>query len=254
MTVRCVMRNMSPCAAAVSEDQTIQTVTLNLYRFGTIRARLWAFAQMGLARPAMARVEDLQFWKLLGSGTGEGFTPIPNTGVYAILCAWAPGTDVAKALRAPVFQRYAAHAEEVCILSLSPVSARGQWSGTTPFEATTDSQTDGPLAALTRASVKPANLLRFWRRVPDISARIGQNDDVRLKIGIGEVPFMHQVTFSIWPDAQSMARFARQSGPHAAAIRAVRDGNWFAEELYARFRVTGADGLWQGRPVSEVLQ
>ncbi|MEM1372618.1 MAG: spheroidene monooxygenase, partial [Pseudomonadota bacterium] len=51
-------------------------------------ARIWAFAMMGLARPAMARVEDIGFWKLCGSGTGEGFTPVPNTSVYAILASW----------------------------------------------------------------------------------------------------------------------------------------------------------------------
>ena len=47
--------------------------------------------------------------------------------------------------------------------------------------------------------------------------------------------------------------FAR-SGPHADAIRAVREGDWFAEELYARFRVTGAEGRWAGQaPLSEAL-
>ena len=43
-----------------------------------------------------------------------------------------------------------------------------------------------------------------------------------------------------------MAEFARKDGPHAKAIRAVRDGDWFAEELYARFTVTRIDGTWQG--------
>jgi len=209
---------------------------------------------MGLARRHMANVPGLVFWKLLGSGTGEGFTPVPNTGVYAILSAWADGIEPAPSTEAAVFKKYSARADEVCTLSLSPLSARGQWSGEAPFRPDTDTHPHGPLAALTRATVKPRNILKFWKRVPDISRRIGENEDVRLKIGIGEVPFLHQVTFSIWPDAESMARFARKGGPHAEAIRAVRDEDWFAEELYARFRVTGATGHWQGRPVAEVLQ
>ncbi|WP_311199757.1 spheroidene monooxygenase [Jannaschia sp. M317] len=228
-------------------------MTLTLYRFGPWRGRLWAFAQMGLARAAMARVPGLTFWKLLGSGTGEGFTPVPNTGVYAILCAWTDAAAERIGTQADVFRRYAGHAIEHCTLRLSPTSARGLWSGQAPFDATAVDCT-GPLAALTRATVRPRNLLRFWRRVPDISARIGTNPDVQLKIGVGEVPFLHQVTFSIWPDAETMARFARTSGPHAEAIRAVRAGDWFAEELYARFAVTGAEGRWQGRPMSEVLR
>lgn len=227
-------------------------MTLTLYRFGPIRDRIWAFAQMGIARLAMSRLAGCTFWKLLGSGSGEGFTPVPNTAVYAILCVW-PDAEAARAgLGARIFQRYAARAAETCHLSLTPTSARGEWSGRAPFTATT-STGNGPLAALTRASVRPAKMLRFWRQVPDISARIGDNPDVRLKIGVGEVPLLHQVTFSIWPDADAMARFARTSGPHAAAIKAVRDGDWFAEELYARFHVTDASGTWQGRPITEVL-
>ena len=123
-------------------------------------------------------------------------------------------------------------------------SARGVWSGQ-PFAAT-GKPISGPLAALTRATVKPSVAMKFWRRVPDISRMIGADRNVAFKIGIGEVPLLHQVTFSIWPDTETMAQFARENGPHAAAIRAVRDGNWFAEELYARFAILGEMGSWEG--------
>ena len=101
-------------------------------------------------------------------------------------------------------------------------------------------------AALTRATIKPSVLTRFWGQVPDISRVIGDDPNVAFKIGIGEVPWLHQVTFSIWPSAQAMANFARKDGPHARAIKAVRAGNWFREELYARFAVTGEHGSWEG--------
>jgi spheroidene monooxygenase len=104
----------------------------------------------------------------------------------------------------------------------------------------------GPLAALTRATVRPAKALRFWDRVPSISAMIGSDPNVAFKIGIGELPLLHQVTFSIWPDTASMAAFARGDGPHGRAIRAVREGNWFNEELYARFHLLGSVGSWNG--------
>ncbi|WGH80346.1 spheroidene monooxygenase [Jannaschia sp. GRR-S6-38] len=229
----------------------MQTVTLSLYRFDPLRDRLWAFAQMGLSRWPLARLPGLRFWKLMGSGTGEGFTPIPNTAVWAILCCWSDPAAARAGLSAPVLGRWSDRATEFCTLTLDTVSARGRWSGAQPFAGA--AAPTGPLAALTRATIRPRNLLRFWRRVPDISARVGEDPAVRLKIGVGEVPLLHQVTFSVWPDAQAMARFARNSGPHAEAIRAVRDGDWFAEELYARFRITDAEGRWQGRPIHEVL-
>ncbi|MEO1139190.1 MAG: spheroidene monooxygenase [Pseudomonadota bacterium] len=202
---------------------------------------------MGLARPALRRVPGIGFWKLCGSGTGEGFTPVPNTGVYAILAAW-PDAETAKTQtqNARIYQRYRAHSCEDYTVFLSPTSSRGAWSGVAPFEHA-ESSRPGPVAALTRATVRPLAALRFWRRVPDISAVIGEDENVAFKIGIGEVPLLHQVTFSIWPDTRDMAAFAREDGPHARAIKAVRNGNWFREELYARFDIISDRGTWEGK-------
>jgi spheroidene monooxygenase len=94
--------------------------------------------------------------------------------------------------------------------------------------------------------VRLGALPRFWAREPAISRRIGADPNVRFKIGLGETPWLQQVTFSVWPDAAAMAAFARAEGPHAAAIRAVRAGGWFAEELYARFALRGHAGSWGG--------
>lgn len=201
---------------------------------------------MGLARPQMRRLEAAKFWKLCGSGTGEGFTPIPNTGVYAILAVW-PDLDTARAQcsDAAIYRKYMNHSQENWTVFLEATSSRGSWAGSNPFDATTQT-TNGPIAVLTRATVRPLKALGFWRRVPNISAVIGADKNVAFKIGIGEVPLLHQVTFSIWPDTQSMAAFARKDGPHARAIQAVRDGNWFREELYARFSVIETRGSWHG--------
>jgi spheroidene monooxygenase len=201
---------------------------------------------MGLARRPLRRVPGLLSWKLCGSGTGEGFTPVPNTGVYAILCAWQDEATAREATAsARPFTTWRARAAEDWTLFLAPTSVRGVWGGSVPFHVSAEPG-EGPLAALTRATVRPLRALQFWRRVPDISQVIGTDGNVAFKIGIGEVPLLHQVTFSIWPDTSSMADFARRDGPHARAIRAVRDGNWFSEELYARFRILGDTGSWGG--------
>jgi spheroidene monooxygenase len=225
---------------------TIQTVSLSLFRYASLFDRVTAFALMGLARRQMRGIEGLSFWKLCGSGTGEGFTPVPNTSVYAILATW---TDEETARRqtqsAPGYQSFRRRACETWTIFLNPVSARGTWSGVAPFSAVSEPD-GGPVVALTRATIRPSKALRFWRRVPNISSVIGDDTKVAFKIGIGEVPLLHQVTFSIWPDTSSMADFARRDGPHAQAIRAVREGDWFREELYARFRVAGDIGTWNG--------
>jgi spheroidene monooxygenase len=229
------------------------TATLSLFRFESIAARLWVLGQMGAARLALARLPEARFWKLCGSGTGEGFTPRPNTRVWAILATWPDlATARAQVADAAVFRRWRARAAEHWTVFLAPISARGRWSGKAPFEAEAVAG-EGALAALTRATLKPSRLLRFWTRVPDISAVIGQDPNVVFKIGIGEVPFVHQVTFSIWPDAAAMANFARGDGPHGRAIQAVRAEGWFREELYARFRLLGTTGTWgAGDPLARL--
>ncbi len=222
-----------------------QVVSLSFFRFGSFGARLWALSMMGFARPAMARVPDIGFWKLCGSGTGEGFTPLPNTAVYAILATWPDRDTAEKRLsEGRIFNRYRAKASESWTVFLSPQTTRGEWSGQSPFEVS-DAGQDGNLAVLTRATIKPSILMRFWGRVPGISKVIGSDPNVAFKIGIGEVPWLHQITFSIWPDAAKMARFAR-TGRHAEAIQAVRSQNWFKEELYARFHVLSDSGSWNG--------
>lgn len=223
----------------------MQTVALSLFRFDSWTSRLWVLGQMGAARLPLRRVPGLQFWKLCGSGTGEGFTPRPNPGVWAILTAWQDPQAAQDGIRtATPFTRWRAVADEAWTVLLQPYASRGLWAGVAPFqpEGGPDS---GAVAALTRACVKPSKALRFWGRVPDISARVGRDPNVLFKIGIGEVPFLHQVTFSVWPDVRRMADFAR-TGAHADAIAAVRAQGWFSEELYARFRIAGTMGKWGG--------
>lgn len=230
-----------------------QVVSLSFYRFDSVMARTWAFVMMGLARPVLARIPDIGFWKLCGSGAGEGFDLKPNINVFAILATW-PNLETAQRTHANhrLFERYRNRAAETWTVYLNTDTVRGAWSGETPFVASTPAEV-GPLAVLTRATIKPRIMSRFWGRVPNISEVIGQDPNVLFKIGIGDVPWMQQVTFSIWPNAQVMSAFAR-TGPHAEAIKAVRDEGWFREELYARFTLLKDEGTWNGTsPLKQAL-
>ena len=232
----------------------MQSVTLSLFRFGTMGDRLWAFAQMGLARFAVARIPGIGFHTLCGSGSGEGFTPLPNTAVYGLLATWESLEVARVALEtAPIIQRYRRRSVEHCTWFLNARSSRGFWSGQEPFTIG-GTLPKGPIAALTRATIKPSIMMKFWGRVPAISDVIGSDPNVIFKIGVGEVPWFHQVTFSVWPNTRAMDNFARTSGPHGQAIRAVRDGKWFSEELYARFAIQAVDGSWDGQPLQQKLE
>jgi len=227
----------------------VSITTLTIFRFDSWAARLWVLGQMGLARIALWRMGDVGFWKLCGSGRGHGFDLRPNTAVWAILATW-PDAQTAqnRTQTAPLWRRWNRRAAESWTVVLRPISARGAWSGRAPFRPDeTALPENAPIAALTRATLRRKTALRFWARVPSISQVIGDDRNVLFKIGLGEVPLLHQVTFSIWPDTQTMAQFARGNGAHGRAIQAVRAENWFSEELYARFAVLGSHGSWAGQ-------
>ncbi|MDT8857916.1 spheroidene monooxygenase [Paracoccaceae bacterium Fryx2] len=228
----------------------MSTVCLSIFHFSSLADRLWVFGQMAYARFPLSQMRDLQFYKLLGSGTEEGFTPKPNTAVWGMLTVW-PDEATARAHIAsePLFRSWRKRAAECWTVYLDPIAAKGKWGGKVPFTANPVDPAapahDGPMVALTRAQVKLGAAVRFWNRVPKISDMIGKDPNILFKIGMGETPLFYQMTFSIWPDSKTMAAFARGDTPHAAAIKAAYGEKWFVEDFYARFRLLGAEGSWE---------
>ena len=232
--------------------QNKQIVAISFFRFEGVFQKLWAFSQMGFARKRLKKIKQISFFKLFGSGIGEGFTPYPNTSVYAILSVWNNLGEAENNIEErEIYENYRTHSIENWTVFLSPISSKGYWDKTNPFKPNKNEfkKKDHMLAALTRATIKPKIMLKFWSKVPAISKVIGDDKNVLFKMGLGEIPWFHQVTFSIWPNAKTMADFARKDGPHAKAIKSVREGNWFSEELYARFEVKKAIGKWCGKSV-----
>ncbi len=232
--------------------QNEQIVAISFFRFEGVFQKLWAFSQMGFARKKLKKIKQISFFKLFGSGIGEGFTPYPNTSVYAILSVWNNLGEAENNIEErEIYENYRTHSIENWTVFLSPISSKGYWDKTNPFKPNKNEfkKKDHMLAALTRATIKPKIMLKFWSKVPAISKVIGNDKNVLFKMGLGEIPWFHQVTFSIWPNAKTMADFARKDGPHAKAIKSVREGNWFSEELYARFEVKKAIGKWCGKSV-----
>jgi len=155
----------TPESAKETVTMSGQVVSLCFFRFDTLAHRLWAFGQMALARIPLSRLDGVSFFKLMGAGTGEGFTPVPDIGAVAVLCVWDSRETAERQLEhAPVFARYRARASEAFTILLSPRSVWGAWSGAQPFAAQ-DTPHPGPIVALTRATIRPSILLRFWRHV-----------------------------------------------------------------------------------------
>lgn len=233
----------------------MQVTTLSCFRFDTPGSKLWAFGQMQFARGPLKKTPGITFSKLMGSGTGESFNPRPNFGVYAVMLVW-PSLEAARdgLANSPVLARYKAQSAESFTMVLSAFHAWGAWDGLTPFEVEEGAEANvEPIGVLTRATLKKNILLDFWKSVPAVSDQIAREHGLIFKLGMGEVPWVQQVTFSIWRDVKQMRNFAYRSQAHSDAIRQARAGGWFKEDLFARFRIIDTSGTWEGRnPMREL--
>ena len=132
-------------------------------------------------------------------------------------------------------------------LTLRPLTSRGTWAGQQPFGDPTPQRHDGPVAAITRARIRTAKALTFWRSVPPVSADLHRSPGLRLAVGIGEAPIGLQGTFSLWDSAAALTKFAHRRTPHVEAVRRTAEVGWYTEELFARFAVLDVEGTLAGR-------
>ncbi|MEO0761691.1 MAG: spheroidene monooxygenase [Pseudomonadota bacterium] len=225
-------------------------VTLSCFRYAGLGARLRQLLSMARAHRAL-EAPGLGFARVMGTGTGEGFDPAPDTAVWTILATWEDEAAARRGLKSRGWAWRRGTAAESADLVMLPLRATGRWGGFAPFEAAEEAPDGLPLAVLTRATVKIAHARAFWSKVPAINRQIASGPGMLFRMGMGEVPLVHQVTFSVWRDPAAMRAFAYGGSGHRTAIREVRAGGWFAEELYARFAVLGAEGRWHERPPLE---
>ena len=225
----------------------MQTVTLTLLQFGTAATRLWAFSQMGLMHGAIRRLDGLEFYKLMGTGAGAGFSTKPDFTTYTLLAVWRDqATARAATATAAPYEAYKGHAARMATLCLAATQSRGQWSGRAPFAVDPETRPAGPIVALTRATLRLTRMAAFWSLVPAISDAVEAEDHQHFMMGMGEVPYKHQVTFSIWDDEAAMRRFSLESPTHGVAVKRAYEEGWFAEYLFARFNLLGVEGQWPG--------
>jgi len=234
-------------------EALLTTMTLFGYRFFE---RFWAFAQMGFAPAKLRRVDGLRFWKLLGSGHGSGFSLRPNFSRYGLLAVWeSPDAADVFFAKSSLIQEYRHHAEEIWTVRLLPIQAHGSWSGVNPFQRMIVSPpADGPIAVLTRATLRWRRLLAFWSAVPSTSRALDGANGLIASIGVGDAPFFRQATFSLWRSEAEMKTFAYGALQHRKAVRRTRDEDWYAEDLFARFVPLASEGTWNGRdPLTGLL-
>jgi hypothetical protein len=224
-----------------------ELVTLHVWRVPR-RAVPAAVLRMGVDRRAVRGTAGVRFAKLLGTGDGGSFRARDaDPRRWGLLASWADGAAARAFERSAVADRWRRLAEETWRVELRPLSARGRWSGREPFGRPGPRRWDGPVAAVTRARLRPSRARAFWRAVPPVAADLRDQPGLRLAVGIGEAPVGLQGTFSLWDSAAALRRFAYAGAAHSAVVARTAPERWYAEELFARFGVEAADGTVDGR-------
>ncbi|MEN9380353.1 MAG: hypothetical protein RIR99_187 [Actinomycetota bacterium] len=202
----------------------------------------FAFISMARDRARLRRSRGVHFAKMLGTGTGEHFTPSD-----ADLSRWGTLVVIDEAQldaidNNSVIKGWNNRSTNEVRLVLDPIAAHGLWSGSNPFDWSHTPAADVKVVAITRARIKWLQNFRFWSAVPPVSAELHQSPGLIAAIGIGEAPIGLQGTFSLWENGKALRDFAYKGQAHQKAIEATAQYNWYAEELFSRFAVRHVRG------------
>lgn len=208
-----------------------------------------ALARMVRDRPP---VRALRFGKLLGTASGDTFA-IRDLALtrWALLTGWDDAATAEGFERSRVIRGWDAIADERIRFRLRVLRSRGSWSREQPFTTPpVEPAWSGPVAAITRARLRPPKAVAFWRAIPPVARALHDNGEALFTLGFGEAPVGWQGTFSIWPSTAALRAFAYRHAAHARVIERAASERWYAEELFARFAVLAADGTVDGRTLT----
>jgi spheroidene monooxygenase len=268
---------MSTTAQAQTAAALSGVVVVLLLDFAA-QHRAWGWLRLAQGSAGFRGVPGLRFTKIMGSGHGGGFGLRPSATHQGLVFVLDDQTSAQAFCSSAELQAFVARAREHWLGMLAVTSIRGQWDqqswGVTPEErlsavpAALQAQFDAnpsararanananvnalavpglPVAVLTRASIRPAKAMSFWRYAPPAQADLGQAAGCQLAMGLGEAPLVRQCTFSVWDDTASMVAYAHQ-GAHRQAIAAANRHDFFSESMFARMRVLRMSGVWCGR-------
>lgn len=123
---------------------------------------------------------------------------------------------------------------------LEPNEGHGLWNGREIFGTLPrqlPNPAAGPVAVLTRATIRVSRAADFWRHVPAVASQMAGADGFMTSYGIGEIPFFKQATFSIWQSRAQMQQFAYRMQEHREVVRKTRSRKWYSEDMFMRFRI-----------------
>lgn len=228
-------------------------VTLTIIRYPK-RFIYFALLAMAVHRLPLWLNKNISFYKLMGSGKNGSFDKHPDWqqwGILAVHDALEMGIQE-PALPAALYGSFIGKwlrffKCETWTIFLTPMAGHGSWDGQQPFgDLARNTAFEGPVAVLTRASIRISKLRAFWQNVDGVASQMNGAAGFVTSFGIGELPFIKQATFSIWQSSEAMKQFAYQRPEHQEVIKKTRQQNWYSEDMFVRFKPLKTSGTIRG--------
>ncbi|MEP6465838.1 MAG: spheroidene monooxygenase [Parafilimonas sp.] len=202
---------------------------------------VFGFLSMMFFRLPLYFNKRIQFYKLMGSGKNGTFDIHPDLNQWALLFTAANAETKAPGFIDSYLKFFNCDLKEFL---LQPIEGFGLWDKKKVFgELPKQTDHDGPIAVLTRATINLNRLKSFWNNVDGVSKKMSSAQGLIMSYGIGEVPWIKQATFSIWQNKEAMKNFAYKMQQHTEVIKKTRNENWYKEELFVRFRIVSIKGF-----------
>lgn len=207
----------------------------------------FALLAMAIHRLPMMLQKGCSFYKLLGSGKNGTFDLKPDWQQWSLMACWDTQSSFDQFYkRSFVSSWWKLLCSDRWTILCEPLQSHGQWSGKEPFGKSTSNKISGPVAVLTRATIRFNRLKNFWANVDTVANMMSKAPGYITSFGIGEAPVYRQATFSVWKSIDDVKAFAYQSPEHAEVIKKTRNENWYSEELFARFKPLASFGTLNG--------
>ena len=178
-----------------------------------------------------------EFFKLLGTGSKNGFSVFPDFSNYAMISSWKDDSDRKAFLeKNKIMNTILNKCHERIEIKIDPYEFKGSWNQHNPFNI--DSSYKGKkILILTRARVRFQKILEFLINTSTASKSIKNHSGALYYKGVGELPIIEQSTISIWESEEKMKLYAYNNSDHMKIIMKARKRRWYSEELFVRCNI-----------------
>ena len=163
-----------------------------------------------------------EFFKLLGTGSKNGFSVFPDFSNYVMISSWKDDSDRKAFLeKNKIMTTILDKCHERIEIKIDPYEFKGSWNEINPFKNDSNYK-GGKILIITRARVKFKKILEFIISTSKASKSI---------------PIIEQSTISIWETEEKMKLYAYNNSDHMKIISKSRKRRWYSEELFVRCNI-----------------